>query len=114
MALILNEYGNIELQKAVREIEERLHRVECELFLKKSSGIDGSAGDWTQAGDGTKYPAVPTQAQADAVANEAEYETVFYEDGSSAYGHKPLPRVSPHGSPAKVSGEPHAPEAQAS
>ncbi len=29
---------------------------------------------WTNAGDGTDYPAVPTQAEADAVAEQARAE----------------------------------------
>jgi hypothetical protein len=105
MALILNEYGNIELQKAVREIEERLHRVEKALFqVADGSGTERYA--WTDTGTGETYPVVPTQAEADAVAAKAKdeegYETVVYEDGSSAYGLKPVPRVNEHGSPAKV------------
>jgi hypothetical protein len=72
---------------------------------RKSSGIDGDAGDWTKSTDPTlSRPALPTQAQADKVASEAkaeeDFETVHYKDGSSASGPAPLPRVNSHGSPA--------------
>jgi hypothetical protein len=106
MALIHNDSGNINLQLTVDDIEQRLHRLEKQVFFfGKSSGVDGDAGDWTLAErDESGFPVgtVPTQAEADAAAESDDFnETVEYEDGSSAYGPKPLSRVNEHGSPAK-------------
>lgn len=106
--IIENQFGGVDLLATAKAMLVRIENLEKEVFapVKKSSGVDGDAGDWTKTGDGTTYPAVPTQAEADAVAAEAKAEefneTVYYEDGSSAYGPKPIPRVNEHGSPAKV------------
>ena len=53
---------------------------------------------WTDSGDGTGYPGLPTQAQADAIVAAAEaerFETKTYADGSTATGVAPLPDLSP-------------------
>lgn len=44
---------------------------------------------WTEAGDGTNYPGLPNQAQADAVTAEAEAEDA--ERAKEA--HEPVPEV---------------------
>lgn len=93
----------------------------ADTLYRKTSGDDLSAGDWTTTGDGLNYPGdthahhsgyntptpvtnLPTQEQANAVAAQAKadegFETVHYQDGSSAYGVAPLPRTNEHGSPA--------------
>lgn len=68
----------LNLQHAVRELNERLELVEVAVF-GKSSGDDLDAGVWTQAGDGTTYPVVPTQEDADKAqaidpAEDAKHE----------------------------------------
>ena len=51
-----------------------------EAFDDTASEVPGSGSErwphtgWTEAGDGTNYPGLPTQAQADAVAAKADAE----------------------------------------
>jgi len=59
MALHMQQHdeNKIELQKTVRELEERLHRVEKELFkINDGSGTGRYPDNWTQTGDGNDYP----------------------------------------------------------
>lgn len=56
MSLRMNPSGNIELQQTVRELEERLHRVEKVVFHIDDGSGTGRYDNWTQTGDGTEYP----------------------------------------------------------
>lgn len=57
MSLRMNPSGNIELQQTVRELEERLHRVEKVVFkIDDGSGTGRYVDNWTQESDGTEYP----------------------------------------------------------
>jgi hypothetical protein len=57
MSLDVNTSGNINLQTTVREIEERLHRVEKEVFkIADGSGTGRYVDNWTQESDGKDYP----------------------------------------------------------
>ena len=55
---------------------------------------------WTEAGDGTNYPGLPTQAQADKVAADAEAEMAARREGytepapTEAFPHDPENHVS--------------------
>jgi uncharacterized protein with von Willebrand factor type A (vWA) domain len=52
-----HDENKIELQKTVRELEERLHRVEKELFkIDDGSGTGRYPDNWTQTSDGNDYP----------------------------------------------------------
>lgn len=41
------------------QAEQTIDALKFQMFHLKSSGIDGDAGDWTEAGDGTDYPSAP-------------------------------------------------------
>ena len=52
-----NQYHAYDLKETALEHEERLQAIEDVLWPRKSSGIDGDAGDWTQAGqDASGFP----------------------------------------------------------